>query len=380
MGLKYCTNCWTPETRPRITFNSETGKCNACEWADEKKDINWEERQKYFGELCDKYRGNGTEPDCIVPFSGGKDSIYVANKMKEFGMTPLLVCVVPHLETEIGKWNRENTCNGMKRLYVNLKDEKYRTLAKKYFIEEGRPKHPWECAISAVVLQQAVKLGIPFVIYGEEGEAEYGGVTREKDRWMKPVDKEYLMSYYYHDKLDWPLPDDVEFDKLFFTQWSRFENWSPDTHAHLAVMSGMRTRGVRNVGTFASTAQLSDDLQDLHAYLMFIKFGFGRCTSDVSIAIREGWMDREEGLELIEAYDGEFPNLLLPKYLEYFNMTRSEFVKVLEKHANPALMDQVQFSGCEHSFYLKPWLAKLRRMGTKSSMISPERFDIHPHK
>lgn len=34
--MKYCSNCLMPETRPRITYN-EKGVCNACQWAEEKK-------------------------------------------------------------------------------------------------------------------------------------------------------------------------------------------------------------------------------------------------------------------------------------------------------------------------------------------------------
>jgi len=328
--MKYCTKCFTPSTRPRITFN-EDGVCNACEWAEQKKTIDWNARKDYFNQICRAYRGNGKEPDCIVPWSGGKDSIYVAYKMREFGMTPLLVTVIPHLETSIGKWNRLNMCKDFDKLEINLKEDKYRSLAKKYFIEQGRPKHPWETAISATIINQSVSLKLPFIIYGEEGEQEYGGISRESNRWSKPVDKEYLMKYYWQNNLDWDIPNDEEFSKIFFTQWSRFEDWQPSNHGHFAVLKGMRTKPIRSIGTFTTCSQLSDKLQDLHVYLMYLKFGFGRCTSDVSIAIREGWMDRKEGESLIKAYDGEFPSEYVDDYLDYFDMTKDEFFAVLSK-------------------------------------------------
>ena len=376
--IKYCTNCFVPSTRPRITFNPLDGKCNACEWSIEKRTkINWQERQDYFKKLCDKYRRNGEEPDCIVPFSGGKDSIYVAYKMKELGMTPLLVTILPHLETEIGKWNRTHLCSEFEHLEITLEEDKYRSLARKYFIEDGRPKHPWETAISAIIINQAIELGIPFIIYGEEGEQEYGGVSREKDRWKYPVDKEYLMKYYYQEgKLDWPWPDDKEFEKIFFTQWSRFEDWRPTLHADFAIAKGMKVGPVRSIGTFTNHSQLSDKLQDLHTYLMFLKFGFGRCTSDACIALRDGRIKREEALELIECYDGEFPNKYLQDYLDYFEMSYEEFVNVLDKHANKELLEKANIPGCEHIWYLQSWVAKLRRKGTKQEFISPNRFDI----
>lgn len=334
--MKWCKKCWTPDTRPRVTFN-EDGVCNACQWAEEKKSIDWESRQEYFGQICRAYRGDGDKPDCIVPWSGGKDSIYVAYKMHTFNMRPLLVTVVPHMETEIGKWNRQEMCKMFDKLEINLDEQKYRSLAKKYFIEQGRPKHPWETAISAAIINQSVSLNLPFIIYGEEGEQEYGGSSEEKDRWKQPVSKEYLMKYYWQNNLDWTIPDD--FSNIFFTQWSRFENWSPDTHAHFAVCKGMRTEPSLSTGTFTSTNQLSDELQDLHTYLMYVKFGFGRCSSDVNIAIREGLMTREEGLNLINKYDGK--PVKPERFLDYFEMSRDEFVGVITKHANKELMYQI---------------------------------------
>ena len=374
--ITFCKKCFVPSTRPRITFNSD-GVCNACEWAEEKKDINWDKRQRFFGTICDKYRGNGRDTDCIVPWSGGKDSIYVAYRMRDFGMTPLLVTVLPHLETDIGKWNRQNMCKDFEHLEINLKEDKYRSLAKKYFIEDGRPKHPWETAISATIINQSVKLGIPFIIYGEEGEQEYGGSSREKDRWSRPVDLKYLMKYYYQDgKLDWQIPTREQFKDVFFTQWSRFEDWQPYKHADFAVAKGMRTIPVRNVGTFSATAQLSDKLQDLHAYLMFVKFGFGRATSDAAIAIRDGWCDRIEALEWIEVYDGEFPNKYMDEYLEYFNMTYREFSDVIARHADKSILSQVILPNATHIWSLIEWVARWRRKDTPQEMVSKDRFSF----
>jgi len=368
--IKFCTECYTPSTRPRITFNSE-GVCNACQWAKEKKTIDWDKRQRRFGEICDTFRGNGSQPDCIVPWSGGKDSIYVAYKMLDFGMKPLLMTVLPHLETEIGKWNRQHMCPSPKfeHLEIALNEDKYRSLAKKYFIEQGRPKHPWETAISAAVINQAHKMNIPFVIYGEEGEQEYGGDTGEKDKWSQPVTKDYLMQYYWQDNLDWEIPPEGEFEKMFFTQWSRFENWSPTKHGNEAVARGMRTEPVRSIGTFTQINQLSDKLQNLHAYLMFVKFGFGRCTSDVAIGIRDGWIDKAEGLEWIETYDGELPNLDYGDYLDYFDMSDKEYIDTICKFGNKEIMENVGAV-----WYLKEWVANIRRKDSVQAMMNPKRY------
>ena len=378
--MKYCTSCLMPSSRPRITF--ENGVCSACQWSEKKKAIDWDKRRKFFKTLIKKFirraeTCEGKKPNVIVPWSGGKDSIYVAYKMKEFGLTPLLVTILPHLELPIGKWNREHTCEKFEHLYIALKDEKYRKLAKKYFVEQGRPKHPWETAISAVILSQADKLNIPLIVYGEEGEVEYGGDTT-KDRWDKPVSKEYLMKYYWQDNLDWDIPD---LSKVFFTQWSRFENWSPTEHWTFAKGKGMRDEPVRNVGTLWGNSQLSDKLQDLHMYLCFVKFGFGRCTADASIRIREGLLTREEAVKTVRHYDGEYPWDFHQDYLDYFGMDDREFWDIISKHADKKIVrwNPTYRKVVEHGKEVShPWLLRnpidshtLSQMGTAYATNSP---------
>ena len=336
VDMRYCTKCFMPETRPRIQFNSK-GVCNACEWAEEKKKVDWGARLDYLKKEVIPNR------KVFVPWSGGKDSIYIAHKMREIGTNPTLLCVVPHLETDIGKWNRLNTCSTFEKVFINLNPIKYRELSRHYFIKDGRPKHPWETAISAQVMKYVVqnKYLPALLVYGEDGEAEYGGTTTQLDKWMQPVDKVYLTKFYYSDNPVWDLPNDNQFAQIYMTHWSKYENWSVTTHGNYAISQGMRTEPIRNLGTLDNYSQLSDKLQDLHMYMAFIKFGFGRATADMSIAVREGWRTREDGLEIINHYDGEFPYKYLDEYLEYFDMTKERFFGIIDKHANKEILRKV---------------------------------------
>jgi len=368
--MKWCSKCLIPNTRPNIKFDSD-GVCAACQWHEMKRTINWQERQDYFRELCAKYKV------ALVPYSGGKDSIYVAHKVEEAGAEPILITILPDLETEIGEWNRKNMRKGFRWIEIKLPGDECREQARECFIDNGKVKHPWENAISARVLQEAAEKEIPFVVYGEEGGAEYGGgfgYEISLNDWKKPVSAEYLKKYYYLNKVLFGLPSN--YTDLFFTQYSRFENWSPAKHRAFAVGKGMRTLPVRSIGTFTCDSQLSDILQDLHCYILFIKFGFGRATSDACIAIRDGTLDRGNALEQVENYDGDFPNNYLPHYLDYLKMDYNEFCTVLEKHANPEIVEQASHPKARHVFYLKSWLGKKRRKGTSLEFISPLRWDL----
>ena len=95
-------------TRPRITFD-ERGWCNACQWVEEKKTVDWDARQNELKDILEKYRSKTGGFDCIVPVSGGKDGGYVAYNLKhKYKMHPLTVTVQPPLSLEVGNKNLEN--------------------------------------------------------------------------------------------------------------------------------------------------------------------------------------------------------------------------------------------------------------------------------
>jgi hypothetical protein len=262
--------------------------------------------------------------------------------MRELDMHPLLITLVPHLETEVGKYNRELMRKEFDCLTVTPEYEAYRELAITGFVKQGRPKLPFVTGISTAVCQLALKLNIPFIMYGEEGENEYGGVSKVKTK----IDRNYLVDYYYsgHDPSEygswWVLPPQKKLDELYPTHFSKFEKWDSKAHADFAISKGMITEP--QIGTFTDYAQLSDSLQDLHAYLMYLKYGFGRCTSDANIAIRSGEMTRDEGLNLVREKDGVEPwqtnPHLLEMYSDYFKLTEREFVHVVDGWANTEIL------------------------------------------
>ena len=89
--INFCKKCIMPDSRPRIVFN-EQGICNACTNSEEKKLIDWEDRKKEFLNLIKNLKNNPTNQyyDCVVPWSGGKDSTSIALKLKfEFDLNPL---------------------------------------------------------------------------------------------------------------------------------------------------------------------------------------------------------------------------------------------------------------------------------------------------
>jgi N-acetyl sugar amidotransferase len=357
-GINFCKKCLMLSTRPRLVLD-EDGICNACRWAEEKKEeVDWVSREKELKALVEKYKQrNKNKFDILIPSSGGKDSSYVAYQVKEkLGMHPLLATLQPPLPYDIGTKNLEESIKrGFDHIRITPNYEIGRIIAKKSFIEQGQPLMAWIMAVQTSIFKLAVLFDIPFVMFGEEGETEYGGSETLKNKATYSIEesitlylsgnnpKEFVKEYNFTDQdlYWWTYPTEDEFRKLnpAIAKWSYFENWNPYRNYMVSKEKmGLSETDQRSIGTYTNFAQTDTKLYDLHVYLMFLKFGFGRCTQDVSIDIRRGAITRKQGVNLIKMYDGEYPEVHTNEYLDYFKMTKKEFDDVIDKFANKNIL------------------------------------------
>ena len=80
-----------------------------------------------------------------------------------------------------------------------------------------------------------------------------------------------------------------------------------------------------NPSTFTNFAQNDQAFYDLHTYLMYLKFGFGRATQDAGIEIRRGAMTRDQAINLVNLFDGQYPEEHISTYLKYYGMDIDSF-------------------------------------------------------
>lgn len=108
--LKRCTKCILPETMPFIKFDEE-GVCNYCK--NYKKRNKPRPKEELF-KLVEPYRRAGKELDCIVPFSGGRDSCYGLHLIvKELEMKPVTYTYDWGMVTDLGRRNISQMCGDM---------------------------------------------------------------------------------------------------------------------------------------------------------------------------------------------------------------------------------------------------------------------------
>ena len=72
--MEYCKKCVIPQTAETNRFDDQ-GICSVCRQIEIKDGLDWVKREKNLKEVIKKYK-NQNDYDCIVPFSGGKDSTF----------------------------------------------------------------------------------------------------------------------------------------------------------------------------------------------------------------------------------------------------------------------------------------------------------------
>ena len=109
-NLKRCTKCILPYTMPFISFDSN-GVCNYC--LNYKPRNNPRPKSELF-DLVKPYRRKDL-PDCIVPFSGGRDSCYGLHLIvKELEMQPITYTYDWGMVTDLGRRNISRMCSELK--------------------------------------------------------------------------------------------------------------------------------------------------------------------------------------------------------------------------------------------------------------------------
>lgn len=350
-----------PNTKPDLSFDAE-GVCDACRSAELKNQIDWEARRKEFEELVGRYRGkNPGNYDCIVPVSGGKDSTYQVWLLKEvYKMNPLLVCFEATHRTELGKKNLANInhiVGGADMIEFHKNRVVYDKMCLEGFRRVGDNEWPNHVGIFTVPVRLAVALNIPLIVWGENSQLEYGGpkAARMKHvlnrRWLEEfggllghrvedmlkvegITERDLVSYVY------PSDEELEAVGVNGVFLGYYFKWDARAQLEIIKRHGFSVKEDGPVeGTYTNYENLDDHLVAVHDYLKFVKFGFGRATDHACLDIRNGRMSREEGVKLVQQYDGKYPKKGAAEFIEYFGISKEEFDRVIDSFTDKSLFE-----------------------------------------
>ncbi len=354
--MKVCTNCVIPETAESHKFNDQN-VCSVCSAISNKnKKIDWNFNESLLDKLISSYKGK-YEYDCIVPFSGGKDSTftlwYLVKKKK---LKPL---VVRFDHTFLRDTVEKNTKKTIKKLgvdFINYTPDI--RVVKKLMIESlfRRGDFCWHChvGITAFPIKIALEKKVPLIFYGEPS-AEYSSFYSYDDFEELNVEKFNLainLGMNAEDILGMVNdrdPDDKITIKdlepyIFPSQKELNRNnvkacylgsyipWDVKKQVEI-IKKELDWKGeeVEGIPENYDYEKIECYLQGVRDYIRYIKRGFGRTAHLVSIDIRNDRLTREEGLKLIKKYDGKRPKSL-DYFLNLLDISENDFYKIVFNH------------------------------------------------
>ena len=101
--------------------------------------------------------------------------------------------------------------------------------------------------------------------------------------------------------------------------------------------TGFRPAKERSDGTYSKYTEIDDKIVPMHFYTLFIKFGIGRASYDAAQEIRNNKITREEGINLVKKFDGEFPKTYFKDFLDYIEISEEEFYLKIDEFRSPHL-------------------------------------------
>lgn len=367
--MKRCIRCGLPETYETLEFNVR-GECNICtQKVFKDESIDWPARKSMLSQMIEEYRGKH-DYDCIVPFSGGKDSTFTLwYLVKNFGIKPLVVQFNHGFMRDGLKANNERT---FKKLGVDvLSFTPNWTLVKRLMLEALIRKGDfcWHChtGIFAYPMHVALQQRVPLVLWGEPS-SEYTAYYDYRENEIEEVDETRFNRFVNLGITAEDMKGMIEAD---FNLDAR--DLKPFTYPPIRELKRLRYRSVclgsfipwdvkRQVEIISRELGWKGDavegmpwevypyekiecyMQGVRDYIKYLKRGYGRVTQMTALDVRNGRMSRTEADVLIEQYEGKKPPSLAI-FLDYMELSEQQFNEIVAKTVVPP--NQPNFSSNE---------------------------------
>lgn len=355
--MKYCVRCLYPANHPlNITFDSES-VCSGCRVHEEKDQINWSLKEKELLKIFSTFRNKSKQNyDCIIPVSGARDSYFTVHTVKNvYGMNPLLVTYNKQYNTAVGIRNLAylKTLFDCDLLTLTVNPNAVKKITKTTLIEAGSIY--WHCLAGQTVfpVQVAVRLKIPLIVWGVHQGCDQVGMfshhnqvemTRKyrKEHDLLGYEAEDLMSKYpilkKTDMTSFIYPEDSEMERvgvrgIYLNNYMRWD--TKKQHEEMIKLYNYTT--AQQTRTFDSYNDVDClNYSDVHDYIKYLKFGYGKVTDHATREIRLKRMTREQGIEMVLKYQNVKP-LNLKQFLGWIGMTELGFNFLLDRFRDPTI-------------------------------------------
>jgi imidazoleglycerol phosphate synthase cyclase subunit len=357
--ILWCSECTYPSISAAPMEFDDKGVCTGCQMARVKAAIpqgEWGRRKELLRDMVERYRcKDGSRHDVVVAVSGGKDSYFQVNVLKEeFGLRPLLVTYDGNNWTDVGWRNmvRMREAFDADHIVVRPSVATLQKLNRLALITMGDMNWHAHVGIMSVPMMVATQHRIPLVFYGEHGYLDLCGQFSMDDfpevtyrdrlehfargyEWTYFVGREGLSS---QDLAVWKYPADQDILDLDLRGifLGNYVYWEANEHIKLVTQKyGFEVSHEPFDRTYRTMSNLDDMHENgVHDYMKYIKFGYGRCTDHTCKDIRAGLMSRAQAIGLVGKYDPVKPRDL-KRWLDYTGMTEDEFDCIADTFRDP---------------------------------------------
>ncbi|MBK9478937.1 MAG: N-acetyl sugar amidotransferase [Bacteroidetes bacterium] len=359
--MRYCKQCVYPASSAVPLAFGDDGICSGCRSASQRVDIDWDRRKKMFERLIEDYRcKDGSNYDCIIPVSGGKDSYFQIHIIKKvYGLNPLLVTYHGNNYTPTGMKNLLNMREAFDadHVFFTPSIDVLKAMNRLGMQVMGDMNWHAHAGIFTYPIRVAVQQNVPLMIWGEHGFMDLGGMHSYNDlvEFTYRYRHEHCMRGYewydilekaesYGEKLEkkqlipWMYPSDEEIERVGVRgiYISNFFKWEANEHGKLMQEKyGFLPAEEPFERTYRTTSNLDDMHENgIHDYMKYIKFGYGRATDHVCKDIRAGILNRDTAIEIVRKMD-PIKSKDLQRWLTYVDWTEEKFDAVADSFRDP---------------------------------------------
>lgn len=317
--MQICKKCGMPDTRPGSNFKDSV--CLACRNYENRKNIDFEARQKLLKQICKKRIAQKAEYDCVCPVSGGKDSTVIVSELVKMGMRPLLVTVTDEFTaSKAGKHNLRNISErfNLDHIVFRHAPQTFKRETLKDFENELHPLKWIEEKIYHTPVRIAKLHKIPLVFYGENSAYEYG--TSPKLDLLHPLSDKDTKVYYFFAFFPYSEKGNMlNAKRLGFKDLDDCDEW-------------FRQGNVENFTQIDSIAYI------IQLWTKFPKFGFQRVSDITSRMLRKGQITKAQADLLIRERDYICDPAAKRDFCNTLGISEKHFDKIVDKHANRKIL------------------------------------------
>lgn len=327
---------------PGTTFDAD-GICNNCRAFDVTAPFVWFPNADGARRLTEmvktiKQRGEGQEYDCIFGLSGGVDSSYLALKLKEWGLNPLVVHVDAGWNTELAVQNIQAVLDAtgfdLCTEVVNWKTMK--DLQASYFRSGvSNQDVPQDHVFMATLFHYAKKFGIHSIISGHNYATEAVGMPWQHNA-MDSINLRAIHRKYGKRKLTGYRT--VSFFDYYFTIpiLKRIKFYRPlnlMSYDKEAAMAELEALGWKRYARKHGESEFTKFFQDFY---LPVKFGIDKRRVHLASLIIPGFLDRDTALAQLQqpTYDEDAVHRDIEYFCKKIGIGQVEFHEILERPAD----------------------------------------------